>query len=120
MSHMWLKSYRCLWQNIVYSLFYRAYGALLQKRPIISRSLLIVATPYQYIVLHLWMSRLRIICLFCKRILQKRLYFAKETCNCKEPTNRSYPIEIHRVTLMDDWSHTCDWALSQIQGGKDS
>ena len=30
--------------------------------------------------------------LFCKRDLQKRRYSAKETCNFKEPTNRSYPI----------------------------
>jgi len=35
---------------------------------------------------------LKIIGLFCERALQKRLYFAKETCNFKEPTNRSHPI----------------------------
>jgi len=29
--------------------------------------------------------------LFCKRALYKRLYSAKETYICKEPTNRSYP-----------------------------
>jgi len=29
---------------------------------------------------------------FCKRALQKRLYSANETCNLKEPTNRSQPI----------------------------
>jgi len=32
--------------------------------------------------------------LFCKRALYKRLYPAKETCNFKEPTNRSHPIFI--------------------------
>ena len=38
-------------------------------------------------------SRLhKIICLFCKRALLKRLYSAKETYNFKEPTNRSHPI----------------------------
>jgi len=35
---------------------------------------------------------LKIIGLFCKRALQKRLYSAKETYDFKEPTNRSYPI----------------------------
>jgi len=36
---------------------------------------------------------LKIIGLFCKRALQKRLYSAKETYNLKEPTNRSHPIQ---------------------------
>ena len=40
-------------------------------------------------------SRLRkVIGLFCKRALQKRLYSAKETYDFKEPTNRSHPIRI--------------------------
>jgi len=30
--------------------------------------------------------------LFCKRALSKRIYSAKDTCNLKEPTNRSHPI----------------------------
>jgi len=30
--------------------------------------------------------------LFCKRALQKRLYFAKETYDLKEPPSRSQPI----------------------------
>ena len=34
----------------------------------------------------------KIIGLFCKRALQKRLYSAKETCNFIDPTNRSHPI----------------------------
>jgi len=39
------------------------------------------------------MSRLlKIIGLFCKRALQKRLYSATETCNFKEPPNRSQPV----------------------------
>jgi len=29
---------------------------------------------------------------FCKRALQKRPRFSKETYNCKEPTTRSHPI----------------------------
>jgi len=38
-------------------------------------------------------SRLfKIIGLFCKRALQKRLHSAKETYNFEEPTNRSHPI----------------------------
>jgi len=35
---------------------------------------------------------LKIIGLFCKRALQKRPIFFKETYNFKEPTNRSHPI----------------------------
>jgi len=35
---------------------------------------------------------LKIIGLFCKRALYKRLYPAKETYDFKEPTNRSHPI----------------------------
>ena len=35
---------------------------------------------------------LKIIGLFCKRALYKRLYSAKETYNVKEPTNGSHPI----------------------------
>jgi len=38
---------------------------------------------------------LKIIGLFCKRALQKRLYFAKETCDYKEPTTCSHPIGSH-------------------------
>ena len=33
--------------------------------------------------------------LFCKRALSKRLYFAKETCNFIDPTNRSHPIHLY-------------------------
>ena len=36
-----------------------------------------------------WLSRLfKTIGLFCRRALYKRWYFAKETCNLKEPANR--------------------------------
>ena len=34
---------------------------------------------------------LQIVGLFWKRVLQKRLYSAKKTCNFKEPTDRSHP-----------------------------
>ena len=37
---------------------------------------------------------LKIIGLLCKRALSKRLYSAKETYDCKEPTNRSHPIPL--------------------------
>ena len=81
---------------------------ILQKRMIILRSLLIIATPYQ--IRYVWHSKtgvtrpmwqygvatinrfLKIIGLFCKRALHKRRYSAKETYNFKEPTNRSHPI----------------------------
>jgi len=35
---------------------------------------------------------LKMIGLFCKKALQKRPIFSEETCNFKEPTNRSDPI----------------------------
>jgi len=35
---------------------------------------------------------LKIIGLFCKRALQQRFYFAKETSCFKEPTKRSHPV----------------------------
>jgi len=41
---------------------------------------------------------LKIVGLFCKRALKKRGYSAKETYNCKEPTNRSHPTS--HVALM--------------------
>jgi len=37
---------------------------------------------------------LKMIGLFCKRALWKRLYSVKETCNFKEPSNRSHPISV--------------------------
>ena len=37
---------------------------------------------------------LKIVGLFCKRALSKRLYSAKETWTVKEPTNRSHPIPV--------------------------
>ena len=39
-------------------------------------------------------SLAKIIGLFCKRALEKRLYSAKETYIFKEPTNRSHPIYV--------------------------
>jgi len=40
---------------------------------------------------------LKIIGLFYKRALQKRLYSAKETYDFKEPTNCSHPITAHEL-----------------------
>jgi len=37
---------------------------------------------------------LKMVGLFCKRALQKRLYSAQETYNSKEPTNRSHLISV--------------------------
>ena len=42
----------------------------------------------------------QIICLFCKRALQKRQYSAKETYNSIDPTNRIHPIETTRHTTL--------------------
>jgi len=39
----------------------------------------------------------KIIGLFCKRALEKRLYAAKEICNLTDPTDRSHPIVGHQV-----------------------
>jgi len=50
---------------------------------------------------------LKIIGLFCKRALQKRPIFFKETYNLKEPTNRSHPI-----------SCICDMTQSCICGAR--
>jgi len=69
---------------------------LLQKRPVFWSILLIVAAPlyvdtYTYGVATI--SRmLQIIGLFCKRALQKRPVFCKETFIFKHPTHRSHPI----------------------------
>jgi len=43
---------------------------------------------------------LKMVGLFCKRALSKRLYSAKETYNLKESTNRSHPIHIHKQALL--------------------
>ena len=40
---------------------------------------------------------LKIIGLFCKRALQKRPIFCKETYNFKDPTNHSHPIPYLRL-----------------------
>jgi len=47
---------------------------------------------------------LKIIRLFCKRALWKRRYSAKETCNFKQPTNRSHPISEERIW---GFAYTC-------------
>ena len=74
---------------------------ILQKRPVISRNLLIVATPCirkyatsRYGVAMI--SRLLKIWSLCCRI-SSLLYdsFAEESYNCKEPTNRSPPTPAH-------------------------
>jgi len=54
---------------------------------------------------------LQILGLLCKRDLWKRRYSAKETCHCKEPTNRSHPI-VYRILIVPYWLY--------IQGGVES
>ena len=101
-----------------YSLFYRA---LLQKRHIILRSLLIVATPQQLILATsrvifgrisyygvAAISRLlKITCLFCRISSLLQGSFAKENYNFKEPTNRSRPIV--RQLKSDFWQNQLLW-----------
>ena len=50
---------------------------------------------------------LKMIGLFCKRALHRRLYSAKETHDFKEPGNRSHP----KVSLPSKF-HMCDYANS--------
>jgi len=44
-------------------------------------------------------TKRKVIGLFCKRALQKRLYSAKETYHLKEPTNRSHRIVAQKGSL---------------------
>jgi len=74
-------------QRLKYHLFYRA---LLQKWPIILRSLPIEVTHTYYGVTSV-RRLLKIIGHFCKRAFWNRRYCAKETYNFKEPTIRSHP-----------------------------
>ena len=59
---------------------------------------------------------LKIIGLFCKRVLWKRLYSAKETYNFREPTNRSHPIWVmsHRNVSWLTWA-ILQWELNDLQ-----
>jgi len=56
---------------------------------------------------------LKIIGLFCKRVLQKRPIFSKETYNLKEPTSRSHPIVCGHVAHMC-MSHVTHMNESQL------
>ena len=89
---------------------------ILEKRPIFLRSLLIVATPYEYVLAHMWrrgygvatISRLpKNIGIFCKRALWKRPYSARETYIFKEPTNHSHPIWLRLGTHVKQSYHMC-------------
>ena len=55
---------------------------------------------------------LKIIGLFCKRSLQKRLIFSKETYNFKEPTDRSHPIA--KIHIRHSGLATCSRLLKII------
>jgi len=56
---------------------------------------------------------LKIIGLFRKRTLWKRLHSAKETYDFKEPTNRSHPISVSHVTHMNGSYYTYEWVMSR-------
>jgi len=51
---------------------------------------------------------LKMIGLFCKRALQKRLYSAKETYNFKEPANRSHPTPKSKSLRLNTWNEHLD------------
>ena len=55
--------------------------------------------------------------LFCKRDLQKRPMFSKETYTFKEPTNRSHPIVLI-VCVGDEWGD--EWDTSDFGDVSDS
>jgi len=59
----------------------------------LSLSFIIFPPPCLYGVAPISMM-LKNICLFCKRALQKRPVFCKETCIFKHPTHRSHPISL--------------------------
>jgi len=67
-----------------------------------------------------WMMYIiKIICLFCKRALQKRRYSAKKTCNFIDPTDRSHPIALHvqkSLELNDVHSSIMHTALFEYNG----
>ena len=61
--------------------------------PLITSDLFFVSYSHSYGVV--LASRIdKIIGLFCKRVLQKTRYSAKETYNCIDPTDRSHPISL--------------------------
>jgi len=46
---------------------------------------------------------------FCKRALYKRQYYAKETYNLIDPTDRSHPIVyMYKVYIYIQWTHRRD------------
>ena len=61
-----------------------------------------------------WSRLLKIIGLFCKRTLWKRLYSAKGTYNFKEPTNRSHLISWFDLTSRYKLQH-----VNSPQGGSE-
>jgi len=94
---------------------------ILQKSPMILRSLLIIATPYEtWRIIHIWSQysgmvhtyMYHIIVLLCRIWSLLGGSFVKETYSLKERTNRSHPIrppyETWRMTHM--WSHCWDMA----------
>jgi len=72
----------------------------------------------------------KIIGLFCKRAIQKRLYFAKETYNLIDPANRSHPIAAYFFIisrLLEDLCvcgggvaehHVCEGERARERGGE--
>jgi len=56
---------------------------------------------------------LKIIGLFCKRALWKRRYSAKETCNFKDPINRSHPMASHSYESTHRGDQTSNTRISR-------
>jgi len=84
----WLRLVGSLKLQVSFAEYRLFYMALLQKRPIILRSLQVIATPYLHATWLVIFTRDYI----CR--ISSLLYgsFAKETYHFKEPTNRSHPI----------------------------
>ena len=86
--HMgWLRLVGSLKLQVSFAEYRLFHKAVWQKRPIILRSLLIVATP------HINVEELdKITCLFCRILSLLQSSFAKETYNLIDPTDRSHLI----------------------------
>ena len=97
MGWLWLVGSLKVYVSFVeYRLFHRV---LLQKRPIISRSLLIVATPYKdqrmsHVMLHMWMNEWVMSCYTCECIMSH--------------------MWMRHVTRVNELCQTCEWILSHM------
>jgi len=85
--------YLCLWNCFHTYQLVPLYSILFQTHLLVTLNFFpYISSPLTYYGVATISRLLKIIGLFCKRALQKRLYSAEETYDFKEPTNRSHPI----------------------------